>query len=253
MLKLPRTLHIEGSRVPAGSTNPDAVEFNKLQGQFLVIEEKVDGTGCCICWNEQWESEIWHRGTIVSNTKEFKRLHSWVKIYEDKLFDILEDRYVLFGEWMNIKHTIFYDRLPHLFLESDIYDKQKKVFLSTNARRKLLKNCDFIFSVPVLKMLKVESLDQIVELIGKPRYQSGHWEDTLKTQCMQRSISFDKTINETDCSGLMEGLYIKHEDNGQVVNRYKYVRYEFVQNIINSQSHIMDRVPLFNMTDQSDD
>jgi hypothetical protein len=45
-------------------------------------------------------------------------------------------------------------------------------------------------------------------------------------------------------------LYIKHEDEKQVLGRYKYVRPEFVQNIINSGTHLIDRVPFHNVSIQ---
>ena len=39
----------------------------------------------------------------------------------------------------------------------------------------------------------------------------------------------------------MEGLYIKVEENGQVVDRMKYVRYSFLQTVEESQTHWLDR------------
>ena len=60
-----------------------------------------------------------------------------------------------------------------------------------------------------------------------------------------------KVISETDDSGLMEGLYIKHEDDFQVLHRYKYVRYDFLQKILNSGSHLMDRIPIYNSLEEA--
>jgi len=48
----------------------------------------------------------------------------------------------------------------------------------------------------------------------------------------------------------MEGLYIKHEDEGQVLNRYKYVRLDFVNSIINSGTHVKDRIFFRNRKDK---
>jgi hypothetical protein len=39
----------------------------------------------------------------------------------------------------------------------------------------------------------------------------------------------------------MEGLYIKWEENGQVMGRYKYVRNSFLQAIEDEGVHWMDR------------
>ena len=46
---------------------------------------------------------------------------------------------------------------------------------------------------------------------------------------------------ETDASGLMEGLYIKVEEDGVVRERYKFVRRDFLQTVIDSGSHWMER------------
>jgi hypothetical protein len=39
----------------------------------------------------------------------------------------------------------------------------------------------------------------------------------------------------------MEGLYIKVEDGGAVTARYKFVRPGFIQMVLDSESHWMDR------------
>ncbi|MFO0824501.1 MAG: hypothetical protein U0792_15525 [Gemmataceae bacterium] len=47
-------------------------------------------------------------------------------------------------------------------------------------------------------------------------------------------------MKQTDVSGLMEGLYIKVEENGAVTGRYKFVRPEFLQTVM-SDGHWQDR------------
>ena len=51
----------------------------------------------------------------------------------------------------------------------------------------------------------------------------------------------DRQCRETDSSKLMEGLYIKIEEDGQVVDRLKYVRASFVQTVEVSETHWLDR------------
>ena len=41
---------------------------------------------------------------------------------------MLEDRFILFGEWVYARHSVHYRRLPHYFFEFDIYDKQEARF-----------------------------------------------------------------------------------------------------------------------------
>lgn len=250
-MKLPRTLHIEGSRLPVGGSDPDAIEFNKLRGQFLVIEEKVDGSGVSIELDTHLDIQINHRGKPAIS-REFHSLFNWAdKHWEDLLF-LLGERYILFGEWMHNKHTVFYDQLPHFFLESDIFDKDREIWLSTSARNDLLREHKYINSVPVLAALKPSALWQITNLVGKSAYQSDNWRNNFTEQCKKRGTLYDKSLKETDQSNLMEGLYIKQEDDLQVVNRYKFVRYEFLQTILDSGTHLIDRVPIFNMVRETD-
>lgn len=247
-MKLPRTLHIEGSRMPNGQTDPEAIQFDKLAGKFLVIEEKVDGSGVSIELDRNLNLDVCHRGTPV-HTREFRGLRDWASGHWEDLVYLLGERYTMFGEWMYNKHTIFYDNLPHYFLESDIYDKEKKIWLSTSARNNLLQGSKFIKQVPVLAAFKPSALWQITSLVGKTTYQTNKWKENLQSKAALVKANFDKVQKETDQSGLMEGLYIKEEDDFQVLGRYKYVRYEFLQNILNSGTHLIDRLPIYNIVE----
>jgi hypothetical protein len=233
--------------MPKGQTDPDAVQFEKLRGEFLVVEEKVDGAGVSIFFDHNCDPRIFHRGSDVSGP-EFRLLVDWVNHHEDELFDIIGDRYSLFGEWMYKKHTVYYDRLPDYFLESDIYDSKENIFLSTMARDTMLSGKSFIKRVPVIASLKPSSLEQLTCLVGKPKYQSDYWRKSMWDVCEKSGRDTTTAFEETDTSHLMEGLYIKHEDDKQVLNRYKYVRYEFVNLIINSGTHVKDRVLVKNQT-----
>ena len=51
----------------------------------------------------------------------------------------------------------------------------------------------------------------------------------------------EKNCDETDLSGVMEGLYIKVEENGQVADRMKYVRAAFLQRVDFSEQHWIDK------------
>ncbi|HEY5267636.1 MAG TPA: RNA ligase family protein [Candidatus Saccharimonadales bacterium] len=247
MIKLPRTLHIEGSRLKAGQVDPEAVEFLKLSGQYLVIEEKVDGTGVSIFFDDDLNVQVWHRGSPAIG-KEFNQLHIWIKLHLDELFNLLEDRFILFGEWMMNKHSVFYDQLSHYFLESDIYDRKANIFLSTMGRVMLLTGHHYIFSVPVIAAFEPTSLSQITNCVGKSRYQSHKWREALCNKCDVTGQNLEQVLQETDQSGLMEGLYIKNESDRKVDHRYKYVRHEFLETILNSGSHIRDREPITNIS-----
>lgn len=248
MIKLPRTLHIEGSGL-SSPQDPEVVQFARLAGEFLTVEEKLDGTGVSIFFDNDLRLQIWHRGSPATGN-EFNRLHYWARINHDRLFDLLEDRYILFGEWMLYKHAIFYDRLPTYLFESDIYDRKNEIWLSTFARNSLLAGHDYIRSVPVLAAFKPTKLNQLTDLVKRSMYQSDKWAEILWQKSEKEGLALVELLDQCDKSNLSEGLYIKHEDEKQVFGRYKYVRPAFVQNIIDSGTHLRDRVPLHNISVQ---
>lgn len=201
--------------MPPGQSDPEAVPFSELAGKFLVIEEKVDGAGVSIEFDDSLNLIVSHRGSPATGS-EFKKLHQWVNQRSTELFDVLENRYVMFGEWMFKKHTIFYNNLPDYFLESDVYDKKYNQWLSTAKRQEVLRNLE-VHSVPVLSDGKYESLESVLS-----------------------HLDYSCFIDPLELFN-MEGLYIKHEEGDQVIGRYKYVRYEFLKQILDSGTHVRDR------------
>ena len=67
-------------------------------------------------------------------------MKDWAYQFIGELWDLLGVRYVLFGEWLYLKHTIIYDRLPNYLMEYDVYDREERRFLSTKRRRERLVN-----------------------------------------------------------------------------------------------------------------
>jgi len=156
------------------------------------------------------------------------------------LWDTLGTRYVMYGEWLYAKHTIFYDSLPHYFLEFDVLDTNNGEFLSTERRRALLEGAP-VSSVRVLWSGRAVSLRKLQELVGHSLFKSRAWRDSLDEISLARNHDCAIVQSETDSSDLMEGLYIKVEDEGRVIERYKYIRTSFLTAVLESGSHWMDR------------
>lgn len=203
--KYPRTFHIEGSK---GIEESEAIPFSELQGKPLVIEEKMDGSMVSICFDNSGTLHIRHRNQEVRGT-EFDLMKSWVAKRLDQLFDLLEDRYVMYGEWLFARHTITYNLLPDYFLEFDIFDRQENHFLSTVRRKQILQGQP-IHSVHVLDNWRYRRKSDVVQWAeGPSAFGMGH----------------------------KEGLYIKIEDDGVVQRRYKYIRKEFTDAIQKAGKH----------------
>jgi hypothetical protein len=157
------------------------------------------------------------------------------------LREALSDRYVMYGEWLYAKHTIFYTDLPHYFMEFDILDTRSSTFLSTERRRAFLRQLPFIVSVRVLYEGAIQDMQTLKNLSGSSHFIRQDQKQLLARLCAERGLDSARALKETDTSGLMEGLYIKVEEEGVVQERYKYVRAGFLQAVFDSESHWMDR------------
>jgi hypothetical protein len=243
MLKYPRTCHLAGSRLQPGDDGMGDVPLSSLAGRHVVIEEKIDGANAGISFDEQGRLFLQSRGHYLTGgprEKHFNLFKQWASAHAADLFDILGSRYVVYGEWLYAKHTVFYDRLPHYFLEFDVLDRDSGAFLSTERRRELLE-CLAIVSVPVLRDGAVAADEDLNELIRPSLYKGPAWRERLHETCTARGIDPEQAARETDASDLAEGLYLKVEEDGQVVERYKFVRATFLNTILDSGTHWLRR------------
>jgi hypothetical protein len=242
--KYPRTHHIEGSGLQAGDEDLARVDFGELAGRYLVIEEKMDGANCGVSFDARGRLRLQSRGHYLTGgprERQFHLLKGWANRFASELWELLGDRYVLYGEWCFGKHTIFYNALPHYLMEFDFYDVQDDVFLSTARRRDLLRGAPFIASVEVLHEGPVPSLSLLESLIGPSRFIVPGHREHLREAALTQGLDAETALRETDPSGWMEGLYIKAEEGDVVTGRYKYVRRSFLQTVLDSGNHWLDR------------
>lgn len=243
MQKYPRTHHLEGSRLQPGDDDLDAVPFAHIAGRFLVIEEKCDGANAGLRFDVAGRLWLQSRGHFLTGGEREKHFHlfkQWAHARTADLWDVLGPRYLLFGEWLYAKHTIFYDQLPHYFLEFDVLDTETGDFLSTERRRLLLEGLPIV-SVPVVRTGPAHCLEEITTLISPSRYKSDAWRERLGEVVRAKGLEAERVWKETDSSDLMEGLYIKVEENDRVIERYKYVRAGFLTSVLDSGGHWLKR------------
>lgn len=229
--KYPRTPHLEGSRLQPGDEDLSQVPFSYLRGRHLVVEEKIDGANSAISFSEEGELLLQSRGHYLTGgyrERHYNLMKQWATIHQDTFFEVLGSRYILYGEWMYAKHTVWYDALPHYFMEFDIFDREKEIFLDTPSRREMTASLP-IASVPVLAEGSFADKEMLLSYLGDSRYKSkDHWEH-LRQAAEREGLDPERVLRETDPSPAMEGLYIKIEEGGQVVDRMKFVRASFYQ------------------------
>lgn len=241
--KYPRTPHLEGSRLQPGDEDLSQIPFSAIRGRYLVVEEKIDGANTAVSFTQEGALRLQSRGHYLTGgyrERHYDLLKQWAMVHQDALFRVLGSRYIMYGEWMYAKHTVYYDQLPHYFLEFDLFDRQEGVFLSTERRHEMLRPLPVI-SVPVLKTGLFQNKEELLSLLGTSRYISAHKTRNLRQTSEKLGLDPELQVAQTDASRDMEGLYIKLEENGQVVERLKFVRPSFTQAVDASQSHWLDR------------
>jgi hypothetical protein len=214
-VKYPRTPHLFGSRGTDDDKHMGEAESLRFVADgSLILEEKLDGTNVGIHFTEAGKMALQCRGHLITEGMhpQYDLFKQWAVVKIPVLEDRLEDRYILFGEWVYARHSVHYRRLPHYFFEFDIYDKQARAFLDQERRRNLLEGSG-IRTVPVLYRGAIDR-ERLLALIGPSRFDS-QFENPLT-----------RRIDDQ-----MEGLYLRTEAGGVVTGRAKVVRPEFVEQV----------------------
>lgn len=240
-IKYPRTEHLLGSKILDLShfnqhfQDNDAVSFPILnENEFFVIEEKMDGIGLGICFIND-KIHIQQRGHLfpLDETPDLlKNFKFWVQYNEELLYCIIGHRYTLFGEWLEFKHTVFYNHLDSLFLEYDLFDHDNNIFLSTHQRYKIIDNQ--IPSVKVLQeslSLDLSSIKNLLTNNPKSYFNNSQWDKDYQELIKKYPQSCEDTIKNAG----YEGFYIKVENQQQTFHRYKWIRKEFFDIVVQNQ------------------
>lgn len=240
LFRYPRTPHLEGSRLQDGDEGSEHIPYRTLRGQYLVVEEKIDGANTGISFSAAGELLLQSRGHYLvggARERQFSFVKAWAAAHEVWLLERLEDRYVMYGETVTKKHAVFYDALPHHFFEFDVLDRHTGEFLSTAARRALLADGP-VLSVPVLyEGTAPTTLGELRALLRPSLAKTPHWRAAFEQTVQRAGLDLTLAWRQCDKSDLSEGLYIKVEVGGQAVGRFKWVRQDFVQAILESEKH----------------
>lgn len=241
--KYPRTRHIEGSALQEGDEDLAQVRFRDLAGHSLVVEEKMDGANAAVSFTRDGTLLLQSRGHFLTGGRreeQFTLFKQWAQVHQGAFRDVLGSRFVMYGEWLYAKHTIYYDLLPHYFLEFDVLDTDTGTFLDTPRRHALLHDLP-VTSVRVISSGSVATYEELVAHHGPSPFKSPAWRDGFAGEVAGRGLQVERALRETDPSPDMEGLYLKHEENGVVVGRYKHVRAGFLATVVASESHWQSR------------
>jgi len=110
--KFPSTPHL--AVLQGVDVRGDKVMSEEERSEFLrheiTVEEKIDGANLGISFDGDGNLRLQNRGGIVQlpGQGQWKKLEEWLTSRIDTLFEHLEARLILFGEWCYAKHTVFY-------------------------------------------------------------------------------------------------------------------------------------------------
>jgi hypothetical protein len=241
--KYPRTRHLVGSRKQTGDEDLETVSFSAIKGRHVVIEEKMDGANCALSFSSEADLRLQSRGHYLTGgprERHFNLFKRWVHAHDGPLFDAIGDRFVVYGEWLRCKHTVYYDALPHYFMEFDVLDLQHDEFLDTPRRAQLLASLPIV-PVKVLFSGTLQDERELSDLLGHSHFITSGAAARLRQTAQHLGLAHDLVVAQSDVTGLMEGLYIKVEEDGVVKDRLKFVRRDFITQITDSETHWMDR------------
>ena len=243
IIKYPRTPHLEGSQLQPGDEDLSQISFSEIAGRHLVIEEKIDGANSAVSFSPDGELRLQSRGHFLTGgyrERHFNLFKQWGAVQRDALFSVLGTRYILYGEWLYAKHTIYYDALPHYFMEFDILDRETGRFLDTPSRRAMTADLP-VCSAAVLTEGAFQKAEDVTRLLGDSNYITPRHLENLRLAAEREGQDADRIIRETDRTRTMEGLYLKAEEGGEVTLRLKFVRPTFTQTVEVSQTHWLER------------
>ena len=204
--RFPHTPHV--TWLGAGRPRDDKVlapeDASDLLSGDVIVEEKVDGANLGFSTDAQGELRAQNRGTYLDVDAphgQWKPLKRWLATRRQALTDALGPDNVLFGEWCYAMHSVRYTRLPDWFLVFDVYDRAKAEFWDVERRNELA---------------ALTSVEVVPEL-GRGRFD---------VEALKRLLGSSRLAE-----GPAEGLYVRREAGGRLIQRAKLVRAEFVQAI----------------------
>ena len=209
IIKFPRTQHL----INLGSMTSDDILINDKIKQYFVntyvtVQEKIDGSNMGISYDpEICQFVVQNRSKVITSGyhAQYSRLDNYLNDHYNDLYNLLNDgKYILYGEWMQSTHTIYYDRVPDYFVAYDLFDKQMNQFKSFSEFRAILKNTD-IQIIPVIYEGITNKIDDYKKFLNN-------------------KSSFSSTEK-------IEGIYVRIDSDVSNIYRAKIVKEEFKQNL----------------------
>lgn len=204
--RFPSTPHLAwlGPGKPRADKVLDPSEAREFLRGEIIVEEKIDGANLGFSVDEQGILRSQNRGSYLDIDRsigQWRPLGRWLSSRRHDISRALAPDLMLFGEWCYAVHSVRYASLPDWFLAYDVYDREKGEFWSVDRR---------------------DELAARLGLAVVPRIGRGSFD----LEGLEKLIGRSALTN-----GPAEGLYLRREEGGRLIQRAKLVRAEFVQAI----------------------
>ena len=177
----PRIPHLD--KKISNMTHDDIQIEDKIQFPITGwVQEKLDGANMGVSWTSgpviRNRNNILKKGYIKKETPaklQFRSSWNWIHDHNkdiQKISNALMTPVTIYGEWLYAKHSIYYDKLPDLFIAYDIYVPEDDVWLSPDKFESELSQTNIKYIKPI-KMTFSDISDVVRESELPSLYRNG--------------------------------------------------------------------------------
>lgn len=140
--------------------------FNK--GDFIVIQEKIDGANCAVRYDPETDSIIAQsRKNILSIENNLRGFYEWTQtLNKENIKRILGNSIILFGEWL-VPHSVKYpeDKYNHAYFY-DVYDTDTGMYLPQDKVEAIISELGLTY-VPLFYVGEFVSWKECMKFVGR--------------------------------------------------------------------------------------
>lgn len=201
----PRIPHLD--KKISNMTHDDIQIEDKIQFPITGwVQEKLDGASMGVSWTSgpviRNRNNILKKGYIKKETPaklQFRSSWNWLHAHNkdiQKLSKSLMTPITVYGEWLYAKHSIYYDKLPDLFIAYDIYIPEDDEWLAPDKFESEMSQTNINFIKPELKIFN--NISDVVRESEKPsEYRNGIREGiVIKLSDERKVVSSFKIVNK---------------------------------------------------------
>ena len=180
---------------------PDNARENIEKGEFVVIQEKIDGSNTAI-YNDNGKIRLFSRSQELKGEEGLGGFVKWIRAKEDKIKEFLPMGWVIYGEWLEqgkinynslakqgkIEPYYVFDVASKITFKKTEDDDCEREFTSIDIMQEVAKNIG-LETVPELDMIKLNSFEEL-----KEKYVNNQKSALKGTDCIREGIVI-KTLN----------------------------------------------------------